>query len=1014
MANIAWAGKSGAWGMASNWGTSGVPTDLDAVTISVPGALVSVDAGVAASAYTLFTNGSSLLLDGGSLTTIHNATYYGAFTQTSGTLTMEGTGASFYGNTWLAGGTVNVSFGHLQIEHGAQLGGGSIGGTATTLSLVGSGVLELVGGSTYINTGFSCKLAGIVLDYGAKLGFNTSYVTGRSITANYGTVDLFGHTLTLNGTSLFSGVLGNGTVNVVGNVTLGSTLYSEAIDNGLVVAVTGTVVQANNLYQGATDSGAKIIIGKTGHYDIDSNWNISDPSTTATITNSGVFAKTGGGKVSRIDTSLSSKGTIQAGIGELELNGLVNSISGTVSGAGTLGIAGGQTTLLGKVALNMAAINQHSGLLIIDTPQSYANQWEMSGGYLNLNHTSAVLTLTGNDSFDGGVITGYGGVLNFNGTTEFSNLIIGGPNHYNFNGPVDQTGSIYFGQSSNPVGTIAAASSWMIEGDSLIQGEYGLLINKGVFGTPNGSGDAQVYCQLSSTGTVLANSSTLTLAGTELLGGTLAGTGLLDLAGTTTLQSGLVISVAALDVSGYTLLAGNLSDAGAFSEYYLGQVDTNGHTLTLTGTTSLDQGSVTDLGTISTAGQTTVGYYTVTGGAELLIRGTADQTSTVTADGGTLAIAGTGTYSVLDDLSIYGTGTVLLNGTLAETGTGYATIAPTLQMGPASTLAANDQMLALNGGGTLAGRLTGAGMIDLNAGTYALSSGLSLLSAGLEVTGAAVAVLQANESYAGDFQTINSATIQLGGKTLNLTGTAELTQGYMTGPGTLAVAGAATIGAITVAGDGTLSVTGTAEQLGNMQLGSNPGTASAASLSIGSSGIYTMDAGASIYGSGTLSVTGGTVIADGNGTSIIQGSIVDAGTIAANLGTLSIQGSVTATGAGTGSFSIGSAGFLDFSNTATISLFTYVTFGGAGAQLRIDDIKDFGATLKNFATGDAIQIGGLNGSAATLSYASADHTSILVTDTANNQITLQFASAQTLGSLSIGANASGIATLVHH
>ena len=367
---------------------------------------------------------------------------------------------------------------------------------------------------------------------GAKLGLNAaSFTYSHNLTVNNSTLDLFGHVLTDTSTFALSGVAGSGTINDKGTLTLGTNTATETLDNGLVLNVTGTAIQTNTVYLGASDSGAKVMIGKTGHYDINGNWTVGDPSSVGSISNLGVLAKTGGGKLTQIDTQVTSTATIAANIGELQLDGLANSIAGTVSGAGTFGlgtVAGyGQTTFKAGLVLSVANLHQASGILVLKSAQSYAGDWNMSGGVLNLDRTSAVLTLAAGGSFsaDAGTITGYGGSLVLDGPAELGNVTIGGPDKIDVNGTLTQTGLVLLGQFSNPTVNIAAGASWRIDGDSSIIGQYGQIKNAGVLWDRNGSSTATIQSQITSTGTIIADS-TLQLAslGSELHG-TLTGSG---------------------------------------------------------------------------------------------------------------------------------------------------------------------------------------------------------------------------------------------------------------------------------------------------------------------------------------------------------------------------------------------------------------------------------------------------------------------------------------------------------
>ena len=1022
MTTYTWSGKSGSWGTSADWtnqadGTNGLPTDLDTAMINAPGILVSVGTSITAAAYILDTTGATLAVSGGTLTTEHLATFNGRVVVSAGTYYAGGMGAVFNQNLTQTGGTIDAVTGTLTINAGSTLHG----------TLSGAGVLDFNGSASnnYLNTGFVCNLSAIEVTGGAKLGLNENLTYGRNLTVNNSTLDLFGHTLTASSSFALSGVVGDGVIRDSGTLTLGTNLNTETLDNGLILDVFGTANQVNTIALGAPDAGAQVIVTSTGHYNINGNWTVADPSSVGSITNHGMLAKTGGGKLAQIDTQLTSTATIAVNIGELQLDGLVNSVAGTVSGTGTFGLGTvngyGQTVFAPRLALTVANLHQASGILVLNAAQAYGGNWNMSGGVLNLNAPAAVLTLGGQSSFDAGTITGYGGSLVLNGLSELGGVTIGGPDKIDVNTTLTQTGLVLLGQYSNPLVTIAAGASWRIDADSSILGQYGEITNDGVLWDRNGSATSTIQSQIdnTTTGTIIADS-TLQLASLgSVLYGTLSGSGLIDLAnastglGTTTLEAGLSIQVAALDVSSDVLLAGNQADAKAVSQY-AGTIATSGYTFALAGTTSLDGGTLSAGGTLSSSGQTTIGYYTVDAGADLLISGTADQVgglqlSSQNGAGG-LTVAAGGAYTVLDNLTIGGTGAVLIDGGLTESGTGQSEIDATVTLAASGVLTANDQVLTLTNGASLAGTLAGSGAIALSGGTFSLAGGLALGSATLELNGAATATLLASQSYGGDLRT-SGGTLNLGGDTFTLTGPALL--GYSTilsGSGTLLATGATTLLTPSVQGSTVLAIAGAARALSSVSVGNPNNAPSTATLAISAGGSDTLDASASILGNGTLSVAaGGTLAAAGNAISQIYTAIVDQGTIAASAGDLQIIGNVSA--GSTGIFAIG-GGALDFLNGSTVGTATNISFAaGTDGPLRIDDIKTFAAGIENFATGDMIQIAGLVGS-ATGAYANAAHTQILVSDSSGDSIVLAFSTAQTLNAITF-SDTSNVATLTH-
>jgi fibronectin-binding autotransporter adhesin len=1015
MASYTWTGGNGSWGNLADWNggqATVLPTAADSVTIGVPGITVKIGKGVAAMANTLNVVDSTLsLLKGGSLYTSGDATFSGTYLQSGGTYTCGGLGATFNDDFVQTGGTINVLSGAIQLYDGGTLNG----------TLTGTGALDVVNGSAYVNTGFACTLNNIVIGAdGGKLGFDIDFNYAKNLTLlSNGSLDLFGNTLTLSGTSLIEGVVGFGEIIDSGTMTASTPQYESVFDNGVTVLVTGTFNQNGNMALGSTDAGAKVNIGKTGSYLIDGNWLTYNPSSVGSIVNAGLFAKTFGGKTATIDASLTSSGTIKAEIGTLLLNGLVNSISGTVSGAGTLGIAGGQTTFGSNLDLLVTAVDQQSGILVLNKALTYSNEWDLSGGVLNLNSSAATLTLNGATDFDGGTLTSFGGALVLNGLTHAGNVTIGGPTEIYINNVFDQTNTITLGLSSNPTVNIAAGASWVVEADSAIYGFYGEIKNNGTFSEPNGSGDAYVQCEIVNTGTITANNSTLTLAGLNYLSGTLTGNGLLELAGTTYLENGLGASVDALTVdNSYVQLETNLTYDKAFAEVG-GNADfaLAGHTLTLNGTASLDAGLLSDGGVLTSSGATVIGNFNIDGGSDLTIAGVGEQTGQLNlapGDGnGTLTIAKAGSYTLDDDLNIVGGGSLDIAGTFTAASTGFSQIFPTVTQ--TGVLHVDNQTLQLGGGGSFAGTIDGTGTLEFSSfngiATYQLLTGLSFSSAGWSIGPNAVVDVLAAVTYGGLFQESGGATLALSAHTLTLSGTASLSGGAIAGGGTLLSSGNGTFANISVINGAVLDVTGSAEQNATIQVGEGSSgqlPPSTAMLLVGASGSYTLDENSSIIGNGTLSVAG-TLTAAANGVSQIGATIVDTGVIAANLGTLDVLSAV----GGTGAFSIGTGGLLEFSATSTITASNTISFT-TGSYLEIDNTANFGAHLAHFSTGDVIDLPGFNASSITGSFSAGD-TILTVSDTSGDSAQFTFTTAQTPSAFSFGADSAhgGVAAVFH-
>ena len=999
-----WIGISSAdWSTAADWSGGVLPTIDDAVVIQVPGITVSVSSTSAvASAYSLATQGSSFLIDGGTLQTVASATFGGNFTESSGTFIAGGSGAVFADNIYFSGG-------HIKALAGATINvadGGTLAGTFS-----GNGTLLISGGSVYIDAGFLDTMSSLIVGgNGGKLGLNANAATAGNFTLDSNcVVDLFGHTLTIAGSSTIDGIVGGGTLKELGNTALGlAGGQTTVLDDGLLVSVVGTVSQDGNISLGVGDSGAQVTVTKSGQYLINGDFGVGDPSATGTITNNGIFEKSSGGRTAVLATSLTSYNTVKVNIGTLLLEGIYNSIAGTVSGAGTLAIAGGNTTFGTHLALTVAGIDQQAGELILTKSLAYGGEWDMTGGVLNLNTSTDTLTLS-QLNFNAGLITGYGGDLvvknaEFGATGQ--GVTVGGPTTLTITGTLDQATSITFGASSNPVAMIMAGAVWSIEGDSGIYGGYGEIINAGTFIDPNGSGFALVQPTFINTsqGTVTVNNSGLQLQGSNYLAGKITGSGLLDLFGSTTLENGVSLTVAGLNVDGSVVqLNGDIAYAGAFSEDGNGgAIDLGGNTLALTGTVSLDGGVVGGTGIVSSTGAASISNFSVGAYTTLEVLAVTDQVGLLALNGGTLEIGGHATYTLDDDVSIGSGGVVQNAGTFISTGTGSDYISSAYDQTGAMTV--DNANLYLTGGGTLGGAISGPGALQLDGGTYTLESGLSLSLNSLGMLQSTTVLLVANETFGGFFADDSAnSTIGLNGATLSLTGTAQLNSTTLMGGGTLATSGASTLSQILVTGATVLTVGGAAEQYGQVTL--NGGA-----LKVTSGGAYEMNNGASIGGSGTLTIlAGGTLSAPSDGTAAISSGIVDAGTISAALGLLNIGSSVS----GSGHFLIGGPGAtLEFNNAATITASTGIGFTAAGGDLVVADAAHFAATVSNFIKGDIIELSGFLASATgSLSTGGEQYT---VTDGNGDKAIINFATALTSSQIYLGLAPDGVIAVLHH
>ena len=1022
MATEYWVSNSGGnWDTAGGWGGA-LPTAVDMVNIDVANITVSITGGTApAEAYTLTTIGATISIAGGTLTTVESASFGGAFIESSGTYTAGGMGATFSGGIDFTGGVMNASAGAaLNITGGVdQLAG----------TLTGAGTLLLSGGSTYLDSGFIDNQSTLLVENGAKLGVQTSFAfAGDLIEGSNDVIDIFVGTLTLTGNDTLLGVVGDGVLSQNGTLTLGAANDSSTtLDDGLVANMYGLVNQNGAVSYGSSEAGAKVTVEKTGQYLINGNWNIADPSSTGSIVNYGVFEKAAGGRTAYISPSFTSTNTIKVNVGELALLGAYNQISGTVSGAGTLALLGGLTIFGAKLKLSSAGFLQQGGVLVLNQALSYTHEWDMTGGVLNLNSTASTLTLARLE-MAGGTITGYGGTI-LVGNAEFggSGITIGGPTTLTITGTVDQTSIITLGASSNPIVNIEQGAVWSIEANSGIGGFYGIVYNDGTLIDPNGSGIAFIQSELDSTGTLTVNNSVLQLSGFDsLLSGVVAGTGMLDLAGTATLETGVAVTVHALEVNNaFVSVDGTLNYAGAFSEIG-GSATLSVQNVNLTGAVSLDAGTIIGVGTMTSTGLTTIGNLQVAG-ETLEVVSRADQAGGLDLTGGTLVIESGAIYKLDDDYSIYGNGVVNNNGTLISNGTASNDVIQDTY-DQTGLLTVYNSTLQLSGGGSLAGTIAGPhGTVQLAGGTFTLSSGLDLTLASLAVSGQTETelTLAANLSYGGYFDDIGgNVTFALNDNTLSLSGTTQLLSTLITGGGAVDVTNTATLAGVTVGANTVLSLGASADLDPNTAIALNGGT-----LAVGTGATFFMENDTEIFGTGVVSLNG-TLSAPSDGIGTISTAIANSGMISAALGTLSLTGTLTGSGAynaggaglllisgeaiGSSSFNIASTAKLEFTNSSTITAANTVVFvaGGTG-DLILGNTLTFGAEITGFTAGDMIELPGFQStSTGTLSSNGETYT---VTDKGGDTAVLVFTSAQAVNSVYVGTSTTdGNIIVLHH
>ena len=953
------------------WANSGTVTDGGIIAYNDPG--VSADAATivnaAAGVFSIIGSDAGLILNGTGMDLFTNA----------GTLTRGGdSNASTLAATLVSTGTIDVIAGELDLS-----GGGTISGTlsgAGTLSLdSGSYTIgSLVGGGTIRGNGATVTYTGSTI--------NTAYTLDDNMTLAVAS----GKTLTLAGQFTIGDATGGGTITGPGTLVtsaattiadLGSLAPVLDLDGGLVWRNSGTVSDAGYGYLDAYGGGSPASIVNTGSFDFvgDDSALVLDTqgggSPAGTFTNTGTLAKTTGTASSTLGGTIIDSGTVNVASGTLSLTGN-GSLGGTLSGAGTLALTAGSFTIAalsgaGTLAVNAATLTG-TGLAISAVT---ASVHVANGGTLSAA-TGKILTLSGpvsiGDATGGSVVFAGPGTLATSGTTTINDLGTGNvalsvAGAWANSGTVNDAGYGFFDvYGGGSPGSIVNSGTFNFVGDDsgLVLDQQGggspagTFTNTGTLAKTSGTGTSTIGGRVLDTGTASILSGTLALLGGGSATGTLTGSGVLDLGGGAFTTAGLA-GTGTLAVTSGATLSGSATSAITASVHVAsgGTLSAaTGKILTLSGPVSIGDatgGSVVFAGpgTLATSGTTTINDLG-TGNVALSVAGAWANSGTVNdagygffdvyGGGSPGSIVNSGSFNFVGDdsglvLDQQGggspAGTFTNTGTLAKTsGIGTNTIGGrVLDTGTVSILSGT---LALLGGGSATGTLTGSGVLDLGGGAFTTGG---LAGAGnLAVTGGASLMSTVTSTITASVHAASGGTLSAAtGKILTLSGPVSIgdaTGGSVvfTGPGTLATSGTTTIND-TGAGNVALSVAGAWANSGTVNDagygffdvygGGSPGSIvnSGTFNFVGDDSGLVLDQQGGGSPAGTFTNTGTLAKTSGIGTNTIGGRVLDTGTVSILSGTLALLGGGSATGTLTGS------GVLDLGGGA------FTTGGLAGA-----------------------------------------------------------------------------------
>ena len=604
---------------------------------------------------------------------------------------------TFLGNVVVSEGTLSIA-GGLAIPNAAAVavnGSGmfKLGASEEIGSLSGSGSVNLQGSTLTLSGSNAGSFSGVIagsLGSIVKSGASAQTLSGSNT---------FGGGVRLSNGSLRLGsntALGSGTVTFTGGRLSSDSITGRTLGNAFAVA--GSLALGDTVSSGSlTLSGAMRLTGET--------------------TFSVASAVTLGGSISGA-FNLNKLGT-----GELTLSG-VNTFGGTVS------VSGGMLTLTGGSALaNTVGMTVGSaGSLRLASSEEFAS---LAGSGVVSLQNGANMTLSGAlASVFGGVISGSGALVK----TGSSDFTLSGSNTFN-GGVVLGSGTLRAGSDLALGSGTLTFSSGRLSSDSMTARTFanrmilsGSLTLGDVVSTRSGT--------LSFSGAgVFASSTTLTLEAASTFSGVLSGTAAVTKAG-----------------------AGELTLTGANT--LSGDFNVNGGVLTLSGASSLPVTNIVALGAAGTlklasskelAGVRGTGMVnlqgntlTLNGAAETLFGGIVSGTGALVKKGNSrLILSGTNTYTgatriesgVLQIGNGAASGALASSSAIVNAGTIEFKRSDVLTQGVNFGLISGTGALVQSGSGTvvLAGSNTFTGATFVNAGTLSLASGVSLATSKLSL-----------------------------------------------------------------------------------------------------------------------------------------------------------------------------------------------------------------------------------------------------------------------------------------
>jgi fibronectin-binding autotransporter adhesin len=864
--------------------------------------------------------------------------YYGTFNNAGTFNKSGGTTAVIYNtafnNSASGSDKVNVATGILQLNTATSNDSGSY-------DIASGAQLVVIGGTRNWDSGTTFSGSGNLIHSGGTINVNaaTSIPASLSYTMTGGTLQGSGN-FSLAGAFDWSAgtITGSGTLNTAGTTTLNPS-SSVTLAGTRTWNNSGTVNQsgAGYLYMA---SGTPTVNNLAGAVWNEASTNTSQVLYYGTFNNAGTFNKSGGTTAviynTAFNNSASGSDKVNVATGILQLNTATSNDSGSydiASGAQLVVIGGTRNWDSGTTFSGSGNLIHSGGTINVNAATSIpaSLSYTMTGGTLQ---GSGNFSLAGAFDWSAGTITG-SGTLNTAGTTTLnpsSSVTLAGTRTWNNSGTVNQSGAGYlYMASGTPTVNNLAGAVWNEASTNTSQVlYYGTFNNAGTFNKSGGTTATLYNTSVSnSTGTI------------NIDAGTLALTTVLSNAGTILVDSGATLSTSGTGLT--NVAGGTIGGSGAIN---LGSA-------TLTNNGKLVPGGNNATGTLSISGNLTTGG---TGSVEL------EAGSSVAHD--TLAISGSATltgtlklstingYLPVPSDSFNGLTATSFSGdfttkdlpsqvTASPSGTNYVLTFTSSCLGvcwDAGGLADTSWLNPANWtSDTLPSSLDIVYVALSGSNTVTLSSG-SVSIKGLNVTG------NNTLAFSGGSLTLNDS-----GTASVINGTFNMSGGTLAGPGTLTVNGAMNWSAGTMSGTGSTTIASgkTLNITGGVTINGGYILANAGTTTWTGTGNINLQNGGLINNSGLFVAQNNQVFTSAGG----GASIVNSGTFQKTTGTGNTDFNVPLTSNG-GIFTA-DTGVFRYNSTNTFN--TGTTFNGAAANRILS-----GASLSGTINSTNLELAGGN------------------------------------------------------